>query len=342
MALEGIWFFLWGLLWAIFFMTDGFDLGIGTLYPFLGKTDDEKRMMINAIGPLWDGNEVWLITAGGVTFAAFPKVYAVMFSSLYSPLMIILFALILRGVSFEFRGKVDNPAWRRIWDGSIFVGSAVPTLLFGVVFANIFRGLPINEDGIFHGSLVTLINPYALLGGFLFLSLFTLHGSLWLLIRTEGELQRRALKTAYLLWPLVVVMILVFLAASRFSTGLYGNYQASPILFSFLLVPVIGLIGIRLFIKSHSFFKAWFSSCLTIVGTIFFGIIGLYPNLFPSSLNSEHNLTAYNSASSPMTLKIMLVVVLIFIPAVIGYQIWAYHLFKGKVTKADLSYEEAL
>src|SRR4030043_1389410 len=223
MVIEGIWFFLWGLLWAVFFMTDGFDLGIGTLYPFLGKTNDEKRMMINAIGPLWDGNEVWLITAGGVTFAAFPKVYAVMFSSLYSPFMFILFALILRGVSFEFRGKLNNPVWRRIWDGSIFVGSIVAALLFGVVFANIFRGLPINKDGIFLGSPVTLINPYALLGGFLFLSLFTLHGSLWLLIRTEGELQRRALKAAYLLWPLVVAMILGFLGASRVWDGLSAN-----------------------------------------------------------------------------------------------------------------------
>ncbi|MBW1841983.1 MAG: cytochrome d ubiquinol oxidase subunit II, partial [Deltaproteobacteria bacterium] len=158
MVLQTIWFFLWGLLWAIFFMTDGFDFGVGTLYPFLGKRDEDKRIMINAVGPLWDGNEVWLITAAGVTFAAFPTVYAVMFSSLYSALMLILFSLILRGVSFEFRGKVDDPRWRKIWDTCIFIGSFVPALLFGVVFANIFQGIPIDKNGLYQGTFFTLLN----------------------------------------------------------------------------------------------------------------------------------------------------------------------------------------
>ena len=157
MILQSIWFYLWGLLWAVFFITDGFDFGVGTLYPFLGKTDRDKRVMINSLGPLWDGNEVWLITAGGVTFAAFPLVYAVMFSSLYTALMLILFALILRGVSFEFRGKVDSPAWRRLWDTCIFIGSAAPALLFGVAFANIFQGLPLDENHLFQGNLLTLL-----------------------------------------------------------------------------------------------------------------------------------------------------------------------------------------
>jgi len=173
MELQIIWFFLWGLLWAIFFMTDGFDFGIGTLFPFIGKDDDEKRIMLNAMGPLWDGNEVWLITAGGVTFAAFPTVYAVMFSSLYSALMLILFALILRGVAFEFRDQVDDPAWCKIWDTCIFIGSVTPAVLFGVAFANIFQGIPIDGDGLYHGSLFTLLNPYGLLGGALFLCLFS-------------------------------------------------------------------------------------------------------------------------------------------------------------------------
>ena len=159
MSLEAIWFFLWGLLWAIFFMTDGFDFGVGTLYPFLGKSDPDRRLMINSVGPLWDGNEVWLIAAGGITFAAFPTVYATMFSSLYSALMLILFALILRGVSFEFRGKIDHPVWKRIWDTTIFIGSAAPALLFGVAFANIFRGLPFDSQG-YHGTLLSLLNPY--------------------------------------------------------------------------------------------------------------------------------------------------------------------------------------
>ena len=156
MVLESIWFFLWGLLWAIFFMTDGFDLGIGTVYPFIGKNEEEKRVMINSLGPLWDGNEVWLITAGGVTFAAFPLVYSVMFSALYTPLMLILFALIIRGVSFEFRGLSQNKTWVRTWDSAVFIGSFLPSLLFGVAFANIFQGIPIDGNGVMQGNLCLL------------------------------------------------------------------------------------------------------------------------------------------------------------------------------------------
>ena len=163
MDLQTAWFFLWVLLWAVYFITDGFDLGIGSLLPFLGKDNDQKRIMYNAIGPLWDGNEVWVLTAGGVTFAAFPTVYAVMFSSLYSALMLILFALIVRGVSFEFRNKVDSPGWQKLWDTCLFVGSFLPALLFGVAFANIFQGIPIDADGVYHGTLFTLLNPYGLL-----------------------------------------------------------------------------------------------------------------------------------------------------------------------------------
>jgi len=164
MDLQAIWYFLWVLLWAVYFATDGFDLGIGVLLPFLGKNDEEKRIMYNAIGPLWDGNEVWLITAGGVTFAAFPLMYAVMFSSLYSALMLILFALIIRGVSFEFRGKINSPGWKKLWDFCLFIGSLVPSFLFGVAFANIFQGIPIDDKGVYHGTLFTLLNPYAILG----------------------------------------------------------------------------------------------------------------------------------------------------------------------------------
>ena len=171
MVLQSTWFFLWGLLWALYFMTDGFDLGIGALYPILGKTDEDKKTMINAIGPLWDGNEVWLLTAGGVTFAAFPLVYAVMFSSLYTALMLILFALIIRGVSFEFRNKVNHPIWIKVWDTCIFIGSIAPAILFGVAFANIFKGIPIDDQGLYQGNLFTLLNPYGLLGGGLFLLL---------------------------------------------------------------------------------------------------------------------------------------------------------------------------
>jgi cytochrome bd ubiquinol oxidase subunit II len=336
MVLESIWFFLWGLLWAVYFMTDGFDLGVGTLFPFIGKTETDRRIMVNSLGPLWDGNEVWLLTAGGVTFAAFPKVYAVMFSSLYSALMLILFALILRGVSFEFRGKIDSPGWRRVWDICIFVGSALPALLFGVAFANIFQGIPIDAKGVNQGTLFTLLNPYGLLGGLLFLLLFLTHGALWLCIKSDGDFQKRAAATVKTLWPILLGVAVVFLIATGFFTRLYDNYVAHPALFIVVLLTVLGLLGIKIFMAKEAWFKAWFSSALTIVGATFFGVIGLFPSLFPSSIDTAFSLTAHNAASSPMTLKIMLTVALIFVPIVICYQAWAYNLFKGKITPENM------
>jgi cytochrome d ubiquinol oxidase subunit II len=340
MELQNVWFFLWGLLWAVYFMTDGFDLGIGSLIPFLGKNNEQRRVMYNSVGPLWDGNEVWLLTAGGVTFAAFPRVYAVMFSSLYSALMLILFALILRGVSFEFRGKVENPGWQKIWDTCMFLGSLLPAVLFGVAFANIFHGIPIDQDGIYQGTLLTLLNPYGLLGGVLFLFFFLVHGAIWLTIKSEGELHESAVGTAHKLWFVLLIVAVIFLVASKFATTLYDNYIDHPILFVFILIPVLALFGIKIFLVKGNYWKAWFSSALTIVGATFYGVIGLFPNMFPSSMNPEYSLTAHNASSTPLTLKIMLTVVLIFVPVVLAYQIWAYNLFKGKVTKEDLAYDE--
>ncbi len=338
MVLESVWFFLWGLLWAVYFMTDGFDLGVGSLLPFLGKSEEDKKIMVNSLGPLWDGNEVWLLTAGGVTFAAFPKVYAVMFSSLYSALMLILFALIVRGVAFEFRGKVDSAAWRKIWDACLFIGSVLPAVLFGVAFANIFRGIPIDADGVYQGTLFTLLNPYGILGGVLFLLLFLVHGALWLSIKSEGDLQQRAVAAVNKLWPVELGMAVIFLIASLFATRLYDNYLANPVLFIIVLLAVAGLLGIKVFLARKAWFKAWFSSALTIVAATFYGVIGLFPNMFPSSLDANFNLTAHNSASSALTLKIMLVVVILFVPIVLAYQTWNYFLFKSKVTKEDLVY----
>jgi cytochrome d ubiquinol oxidase subunit II len=338
MVLESIWFFLWGLLWAIYFMTDGFDLGIGSLLPVLGKSEEDKRVMFNAMGPLWDGNEVWLLTAGGVTFAAFPLVYAVMFSSLYTALMLILFTLIMRGVAFEFRNKVDSPGWRKVWDICAFVGSIAPAILFGVAFANIFRGIPIDGDGVFQGTLFTLLNPYGLLGGILFLVLFLVHGALWLSIRSEGDLQQRAMATAGKLWPVELGVAVIFLIASMFATRLYDNYLAYPVLFVIILLAVAGLLGIKVFLAQKALFKAWFASALTIVAATFYGVIGLFPNMFPSNIDPEYSLTAYNAASSDLTLKIMLVVVILFVPIVLIYQAWAYNLFKGKVKPEDMVY----
>lgn len=341
MLLQSIWFYLWGLLWAVFFMTDGFDFGIGTLYPFLGKSDRDKRVMINSIGPLWDGNEVWLITAGGVTFAAFPKVYATMFSSLYTPLMLILFALIFRGVAFEFRGKIKTDGWKKLWDTFIFLGSFLPALLFGVAFANIFQGIPFDADGLYHGNTLKLLNPYGLLGGLLFVLLFLQHGANWLNIRTTGDLQQRAIAAAKTVWLFLVPVAVIFLIASYFATDLYANYVETPALFLVIALTVAALLATRVFIGKQHFFKAWFASALTIVGATFFGIIGLFPSLFPSSMDTAFSLTAFNASSSPLTLKIMLGVVLVFIPLVIIYQALTYNFFKAPVTQEDLDMDEA-
>jgi cytochrome bd ubiquinol oxidase subunit II len=297
--------------------------------------------MRHSLGPVWDGNEVWLITAGGVTFAAFPPVYAVMFSSLYSALMLILFALILRGVSFEFQNQVDHPAWRQVWDVCIFVGSLVPALLFGVAFANIFSGIPIGEGGEIYVTLFSLLNGYGLLGGLLFVSLFLVHGALWLTVRTEGDLQRRADRVARTTWAVLLAVAVVFLVATAYATDLYANYLAYPILFILVFLDVAALVAIRYYLRLAACFKAWIASALTIVLCIFFGVVGLFPNLFPSSISPEYSLTAFNASSSPLTLTIMLVVVVIFVPIVVAYQIWTYRLFTDKITESELALEGA-
>ncbi|MCG8687033.1 MAG: cytochrome d ubiquinol oxidase subunit II, partial [Desulfobacterales bacterium] len=272
MELQSIWFFLWGLLWAVFFFTDGFDFGIGTLYPFIGKTDKDKRVMLNSMGPFWDGNEVWLLTAGGVTFAAFPQVYAVMFSSLYTPLMLILFALIFRGVSLHFRGKIESPGWKKTWDSLIFIGNFLPALLFGVAFANIFQGIPFDNQGIYHGNTLKLLNPYGLLGGVLFVLLFVLHGANWLAIKATGDLQERAVAVSSKTWLVLVPVAVIFLIASYFATDLYANYFKAPILFLIILIAVAALFATRFFSAKQAWFKAWFASGLTIIGCTFFGV----------------------------------------------------------------------
>jgi cytochrome d ubiquinol oxidase subunit II len=340
MMLPTIWFVLWGVLWAVYFMLDGFDLGLGTLMPFLSKDDTDRRVIYRAMGPFWDGNEVWLITAGGVTFAAFPTTYAVMFSGLYSALMLILFALILRGVSMAFRGEVDDPRWRRVWDAGLFLGSFLPALLFGVAFANLFKGIPIDAEGIFQGNLFTLLNPYGLAGGILFVLLFLVHGSLWLAVKSHGALHHRAARLAATTWPVLLGMAVIFLAATRWWTTLFDNYAARPVLLIIPVVAVGALIAMRAFIQRAQWWRAWFASSATIVGITLFGVVGLFPDLLKSSLNPAYSLTAFNSASSPLTLKIMLGVALTFVPLVIAYQVWVHFLFKGKVEPEDIAPEE--
>lgn len=341
MDLGTIWFILWGVLWAVYFILDGFDLGIGSIMPFFAKTDEEKRIMYNAMGPFWDGNEVWLITAGGVTFAAFPRTYAFMFSALYTPLMLLLFALILRGVSFEFRSKIDSPGWRKLWDACNFLGSFLPALLLGVAFANIFKGIPIDQDGILHGNLLTLLNPYGLAGGVLFVLLFAHHGALWLAYKSVGEVHDRAVALAGKLWPILAGVIVLFLVMSFAMTKLFTNYLVNPILFVILLAAVAGLALTCHYRRSGRILASWGASAVLIGATALFGVVGIFPALLPSSLNPAFSLTIENSSSTPLTLSIMLGVALVFVPVVIAYQIWTLRTFRHPVTKEDLEYEEA-
>ncbi len=339
--LETIWFVLWGLLWAIYFILDGFDFGMGTLMPFIAKDEHEKRVIYNSQGPFWDGNEVWLITAGGVTFAAFPKTYAVMFSSLYSALLLLLFALIIRGVSFEFRGKVHSAAWRKIWDICHILGSFLPALLLGVAFANIFKGIPLNAEGVNQGNLFSLLNPYGLAGGVLFVLMFCYHGALFLAIKAEEPLHTRTLKTARAIWPYYLGVAVLFLAWSSTATNLYANYQATPALIPFILLPVIGLGLTRIFLGSGKVLAAWICSAIAILGVTFFGVLGIFPALLPSSLDPAYSMTIHNSASSTLTLQIMLGVALVMVPIVLLYQFWVYKNFSFKVTKEELAGDEA-
>jgi cytochrome bd ubiquinol oxidase subunit II len=339
--LQTVWFALWGVLWAVYFMLDGFDLGLGTLMPFLAKDDRDRRVIYNAQGPFWDGNEVWLVTAGGVTFAAFPTTYATMFSVAYTPMLLLLFALILRGISFEFRGKEAWGWWRRTWDGCMHVGSFAAALLLGVTFANIFAGLPFDSDGVFHGNLLTFLNPYGLLGGALFVLLFAVHGSLWLAIKAEGELAGRGARMAARLWPVLVVVTTAFGAYSWFHTSLWDNHLSKPYLLIFPLLAVAGLVANRVFQARRQFWKAWGASCVTIFSATLWGIAGLFPVMFPSTLDPAASMTAHNASSSQLTLTIMLGVAGTCIPTVIAYQTWVYVTFRGKVTDEVLAEDEA-
>lgn len=335
--LETTWFVIWGLAWAIYFMLDGFDLGLGAMMPFLAKDDVQKRIVINAMGPFWDGNEVWLITAGGVTFAAFPLAYSVMFSSLYTPLMVLLFALILRGVAFEFRGKEDRDWWRNTWDACLIFGSAAPAVIFGVFFANIFRGIPIDSVGRYQGSLLALANPYALLGGVASMLIFSMHGTLWLATRTKNEMLFRAVRLTKRLWPWAAAASLAFAILTAFETRLWRNLLATPLLLALPIAGIAGLFMARVFLARGHYWRAWFSSAAMILTSALSCFLGLFPDMLISSLDPAATLNVFNSASSPLSLKIMLIVAIAVLPVVIGYQIWVHLLFRDAVTEKSIS-----
>jgi cytochrome d ubiquinol oxidase subunit II len=334
MAFQIIWFILWGVLWAVYFMLDGFDFGVGILSPFLARTEGEKSAIRRAIGPVWDGNEVWLITAGGATFAAFPAAYASMFSYLYSALLIILFALIFRGVALEFRAKGETSVWRKSCDTAFFLGSLGPALLFGVAFGNIFRGLAIDSGG-YHGTLLSLLNPYGFWTGLFFVLMFLIHGALWLALKTEGDLGRRALRLVHTGWYFLLAAAVIFLGWTVGSTGLEENYLRRPYWLAVPILAFVSLLLIKMAALRKKILGAFFASCATIVLLTFTGIIGLFPNLIPSRLDPASSLTAFNASSSPYTLKIMTIVAVVFVPVVIGYQVWVYRVFRKKIGSGE-------
>jgi len=328
--LNTLWFVLIAVLFTGFFFLEGFDYGVGILLPFVAKNDKERRVVINTIGPHWDGNEVWLLTAGGAIFAAFPHWYATLFSGFYLALFLILMALIARGVAFEFRSKDDNPLWRKSWDIAIFAGSALPALLWGVAFANIVRGVPIDGTMTFTGTLFTLLNPFGLLGGLVTLTLFTLHGALFLSLKTDGVILQRVQTLLKGVWVPTTVLIVAFVGFSLVETDLFVGVNVVQMLG--LAAAVVALLAAGWMIWQERFGRAFIGTGLTIVGTVTFLFGGLFPRVMPSSLGSQFDLTIYNAASSPYTLQVMSIVALIFVPAVLIYQGWSYWVFRQRVT----------
>jgi cytochrome bd ubiquinol oxidase subunit II len=334
MDLNTVWFILIMVLFTGFFLLEGFDYGVGILLPFLGKDDTDRRVIINTIGPFWDANEVWLITAGGAMFAAFPHWYATLFSGFYLALLIMLVSLIFRGVAFEFRSKDRHPAWRRLWDWAIFGGSLVPAVLWGVAFANIVRGVPIGPGMQYEGGFWNLLNPYALAGGLALLSLFVLHGAVFLNLRTKGELRERAQRAAERLWLPAVVLVAVFVVGGFIDTDMFSRLGLNP-----GPVPLgagVALLASGWFIRQRSHGWAFAMTALSIALSAAGVAMGLYPRVMVSSLNDAWSLTIYNASSSPYTLRVMSIVALIMVPIVLIYQGWSYWVFRQRVGREDV------
>ena len=344
MNLNIIWFYLIAILYIGFFVLEGFDFGVGILLPFLSKGDNpeavdtNRRTIINTIGPHWDGNEVWLITAGGATFAAFPEWYATLFSGFYLPLFLILLALIVRGVAFEFRSKDEDPRWRSLWDWALFTGSLLPAFLLGVAFGNLVRGVPIDAEMNYAGGFFNLLNWYALLAGVAATLTFTLHGAVFLSLKTTGDLRERAHTAAWRVWPGVVAVLLAFLAATYFETDMLDRLGVNP-----GVVPITGMAAILLsgyFIRSRREGWAFAMTAVTITFSLVTMFMILFPRVMISSLNPDWSLTIYSASSSQYTLRVMSIVALVFVPVVLAYQAWTYWIFRKRLTsdKESLTY----
>ncbi|MBZ0290130.1 MAG: cytochrome d ubiquinol oxidase subunit II [Anaerolineae bacterium] len=331
MDLQTLWFILIAVLFTGFLFLEGFDYGVGILLPFIAKKDNERRTVINTIGPVWDGNEVWLLTAGGAMFAAFPNWYATLFSGFYLALFLILIALIVRGVAFEFRSKDANPRWRSLWDWAIFVGSLIPALLWGVAFGNILRGVAIDASMTYVGSFFDLLNPYALVGGLVTLTLFILHGALFLELKTDDVIQERAANIARRFWLPVTILAVVFVVFSAFETDILSHLTVVNVLG--LVVAVSALLATGYFIRQARFGRAFLGTGLTVVGIVALIFGTLYPRVMPSSLGFD--LTIYNASSSDYTLQVMSAIALTLVPVVLAYQAWSYWVFRKRLTSAS-------
>jgi cytochrome d ubiquinol oxidase subunit II len=336
MELTTVWIILIAVLWCGYFVLEGFDFGVGMLLPFLGKDEAERRAIVTTLGPVWDGNEVWLLVAGGATFAAFPEWYATLFSGFYLPLFLILISLIVRGVSFEYRSKRSSTTWRKRWDIAITVSSFIPALLWGVAFANIVRGVPIGPNTtmgagfLYTGGFFNLLNPYALVGGLTTLTLFLTHGAVFLALKTTSPIRERAQQFAVKSGIVAAVLAVIFLVWTQLA------YSDKAWTWALVVVGALAWVGAIAanFLKREGW--AFLLSAITLVGAVAFLFCVLYPNVMPSSTDPAYSLTITNASSTPYTLKIMTIVAVIFTPIVLIYQGWTYWVFRKRVSPADI------
>jgi cytochrome d ubiquinol oxidase subunit II len=337
--LQIIWFILIGVLLAGYAVLDGFDLGVGILHP-LASSDQDRRIFINAIGPIWDGNEVWLVTFGGALFAAFPYAYATIFSGFYIAFMLLLLCLILRAVSIEFRSKIESARWRRVWDFGFFISSLIATLLFGVAVGNGILGIPLDERYVFTGTFWTLLNPYAICVGLLAVTMFAMHGALYLYLKTpEGELHDRLRGWMWHTWGIFLVMYILTTIFTLINVDqAVPNFRNFPWAGLIVVVNVLAIANIPRAIYAGRPGQAFVSSCLTIVALISLFSLALWPNLVTASNAAEHSLTIGRAASSDKTLRIMLIIAIIGLPLVLAYTVAIYWTFRGKVEIGEDSY----
>lgn len=338
MELVTVWFILIAVLWIGYFVLEGFDFGVGALLRVIGRTNADRRAILTTLGPVWDGNEVWLLVAGGATFAAFPEWYATLFSGFYLPLFLILVALIVRGVAFEYRSKRADLRWRNAWDWAIVLGSALPALLWGVAFANIVRGVPlvVSDQGAseYAGTFLTLLNPYALLGGLLTLTVFLTHGTMFLTLKTDGAIRERSRRLTLPLGIVAAVIAVAFLSWTAMA-----NTDTPAVLILAAAVAVIWLLGLllsRMGVEPGAFAASAVAIALTVT-TLF---IALYPAVMPSTLDPAATLTIENASSTPYTLRIMTVVALIMTPLIVAYQAWSYWVFRKRISAGQIAHPE--